>query len=420
MLQTHAPDPWPGGAHAAPPGPLPEAALPILLPETLPATESLRAEGIALVDPARPPARLLEIGLVNLMPDKPATELQLARLLGAAPQPVRLHLFWPQGEPVRRTPAEHFAFYDDIDEIARRPLDALIITGAPVEHLPFAEVRFWDRLAAVYAHAQAEGWPTLNICWAALAAAHLFRGLAKRTLPAKTFGVFDQQVLEPAASLMQGLPPGFAVPGSRLADMTVAALRAAGVQVLAASAESGPSVAHDAAHRATLLFDHFEYDAGTLVAEFLRDRAAGLPTAPPAGSALGGASQVPWRSTAHLLVRNWLAEVERHAEARRPPGLLDWLMAPPDDAAPAMLVLGTAQAPLLAGIAAAALRQDVALDRLRATTQDGAAAIEIGFGPGVTPQKARRLATALLRQDAVARVLCRTGDGGEQLVAHAA
>ena len=290
--------------------------MPILLPETLPATAQLRAEGIHVVAANQVPRRVLEIGLVNLMPDKPATETQLGRLLGASPQATRLHLFWPQGENSRRTPPQHLEFYEPIEEAAARPLDGLIITGAPVEQIAFDQVRYWPQLAALYDRARAAGVPTLNICWAAMAALFHYRGVEKRALPAKAFGVFDQAVRAPAHALMQGMPASFPVPVSRHAHVPAKAIEAAGVAVLAAGGESGASVAHDAENGAALLFDHFEYDAGTLLGEFLRDRQAALPTQPPSGLALGGAASVPWRAPAHLLFRNWLDGVEQLAALR--------------------------------------------------------------------------------------------------------
>jgi homoserine O-succinyltransferase len=251
--------------------------MPIILLEALPAAAQLRQEGIAVLAPSDAPARVLNIGLVNLMPDKPTTETQLARLLGAAPQVPRLSLFWPQGENSRRTPPEHLAFYEPIESADMRALDALIITGAPVEQKPFAEVRYWPQLAALYDAAREAGVPTLNICWAAMAALHHHRGLAKRMLAAKAFGVFDQAVREPAHALMQGMPATFPMPVSRHAHVPLKVLTGAGIAVLASSGETGASIAHDAENNATLLFDHIEYDAGTLLAEFLRDRQAARP-----------------------------------------------------------------------------------------------------------------------------------------------
>lgn len=290
--------------------------MPIILPDALPAAAQLRAEGVAVAANSPAPGRVLEIGLVNLMPDKPATEMQLGRLLGASPQRVRLSLFWPQGENSRRTPPAHLEFYDPIEAAGGRLLDGLIVTGAPVEQRPFQQVRYWPLLAALYDRARAEGVPTLNICWAAMAALFHHRGVDKRGLQAKAFGVFDQAVRDPAHALMQGMPQVFPVPVSRHAHVPARAIETAGVAVLAAGGESGVSVAYDADSQATLLFDHFEYDAGTLLAEFQRDRAAGLATALPSGLALGNAAAVPWRAPAHLLFRNWLAMVEQRREAQ--------------------------------------------------------------------------------------------------------
>ena len=240
--------------------------------------------------------------------------------------------------------------------------------------------------------------PTLSICWAAMAALYHYRGVPKRALPAKAFGVFDQALLDPAHGLMQGIQKSFPVPVSRHARVAPKAISAAGVTVLACGSESSTSIAHDAENDATLLFDHLEYDAGTLLSEFLRDRQAALPTPPPSGLAPGGAAAVPWRTTAHLLFRNWLAGVERKADARRPCDLLDWLLA--SDAATGELAL-----PLVA---------------MRRRAIDGAEAIVLTLEPGVPETALERFAKLLLATEGVSRVLRRdAGMSGASLVAQA-
>jgi homoserine O-succinyltransferase len=383
--------------------------MPIILPDLLPAAEQLRTEGVPVLVPHQAPARVLHIGLVNLMPDKPATETQLARLLGAAPQVSRLHLFWPQGENSRRTPPEHLAFYEPFDSADARALDALIITGAPVEQKPFGEVRYWPQLAALYDSAREQGLPTLNICWAAMAALHHHRGLAKRMLQAKAFGVFDQTVREPTHALMQAMPATFPVPVSRYAHVPLKVLTGAGIGVLATSGETGASIAYDADHDATLLFDHFEYDAGTLLSEFLRDRQAAIATAPPSGVALGGATAVPWRPAAHLLFRNWLAHVERRATVRRPRDLLDWLLAPgvtPRGGA-TLVAIASPGPGLMTTIGTLAETLAVPLAEMRRHTADQATAVELVLDEGVPEAATDGLVKALLEQPGVARVLRR-------------
>lgn len=394
--------------------------MPILLPETLPATAALRAEGIRVLAPGERPARTLEIGLVNLMPDKPTTETQLGRLLGAAPQVTRLSLYRPEGEASRRTPAAHLDHYETIEDAAAAALDALIITGAPVEQKPFSAVRYWPALAALYDHARERALPTLNICWAAMAALHHFRGVAKRGLARKAFGVFDQRVLEPSHPLMQGIAKSFPLPVSRHADVPRKMIEEAGVSVLAADSESGASVAHDAGNGATLLFDHFEYDAETLLAEFLRDRQAALPTAPPSGLALGSAGAVPWRPVAHLLFRNWLTEVERGAAARRPRDLLDWLLASdaPMPADNTLVAVGSAGPELFAGVAAAAAALGMPVASMRHQVVDGTHAVAVALRGEVAEATIERFTKRVVETDGVHRVLHRAaGHHGSALVA---
>jgi homoserine O-succinyltransferase len=394
--------------------------MPIVLPETLPATATLRAEGVRVIAANQAPPRVLQIGLVNLMPDKPTTETQLARLLGAAPQASRLSLFWPQGENSRRTPAEHLEFYEPLEAARDAALDGLIITGAPVEQKPFREVRYWPTLAVLYDHVRARGIPTLNICWAAMAALHHYREVPKRGLPAKAFGVFDQALLDPSHALMQGMPRSFPVPVSRHAHVTSKAIAAAGAVVLAASSETGASVAYDAGNRAALLFDHFEYDAGTLLSEFLRDRQAALPTQPPSGLALGGAAAVPWRASAHLLFRNWLAEVEALAQARHPRDLLDWLLAidGATGSGETLVVIGSASPAMLAAVAGAAAKLDVPLSAMRRHVVDGTEAVAATLQDGVAEAVVERLAKLLLAIEGARRVLRRDpGVSGASLFA---
>ncbi|WP_291295775.1 homoserine O-succinyltransferase [Elioraea sp.] len=307
--------------------------MPILLQPGLPAAEMLRAEGVPVTETTVVPDAALRIGLVNLMPDRARAEQQWGRLLGAAPETVSLSLF---SAARGASPAA----YRPIEDAATGPLDGLIVTGAPVETLPFDEVRYWPALAALFDHAAASSIPTLSVCWAAMAALHHFHGVAKHTLPRKAFGLYAQAVQRPGDPLMQGIGPRFAVPVSRHATVLAADVAAGGAEVLAASAATGVSIAADAARGHTMLLDHLEYDGDTLLSEFLRDRAAARPAFPPAGLALGAAREPTWRPVAHLVLRNWLAQVARAKVLRQPADLLSWLLAPPSGrSGPTRLVL---------------------------------------------------------------------------------
>jgi homoserine O-succinyltransferase len=190
------------------------------------------------------------------------------------------------------------------------------VTGAPVETLDFEAVTYWGELRRIFDQAQAQGTATLAICWAAMAALRHFHGVPKHVLPEKRFGVFRQRVLRPDAPLLHGFGAGFAAPVSRRAEVRAADLPAC-ARVLAASAESGPCLVEDRALGLAAVLDHLEYDAGTLRAEFLRDRAAGAPVAPPRdyfpGGDPGRAPVDTWRPHGLRLFGNWLAGIGRRA-----------------------------------------------------------------------------------------------------------
>jgi homoserine O-succinyltransferase len=301
--------------------------VPILLPTGLPAAATLLAEGIDAREGDDAPTATLRIGLVNLMPDRPAAERQWARLLGAAPETVSLSLYAPPSARADAANDVHrAAFYAPLPETPPEPLDGLIVTGAPVETLPFEAVRYWDALGALLDAAAARRLPTLSVCWAGMAALHRFHGVPKQPLSRKAFGAFAQTVKRPDAALMQGLGRRFTVAVSRHASVRAIDLAGTGASLLAGSGETGVSVAEDVVRAQTMLLDHIEYEAGTLTAEFLRDRAAALPARPPENMPPGRTDDPPWWGAAHILIRNWLGAVSRAKAARAPRDLLAWLL----------------------------------------------------------------------------------------------
>lgn len=253
--------------------------MPITLPEGLPAARRLRAEGVAVVDApggAGTRGRGLRVLLVNLMPRKAVTELQFARLLGRTAHHVDLTLAVPDGYRPRTAPEAHIdAFYARWSAVRDRQFDGLIVTGAPVETLPFEEVSYWQGLRDILDWSETAAGRTVLVCWAAQAALHHRHGIAKRLLEEKRFGVFRQRVLEPRAAAMRGLPVCFDVPVSRHSEVRYAdVMRVPGLTALATSARSGLSIVEDAPRRTLCIFDHLEYDATTLRDEFIRDCAA--------------------------------------------------------------------------------------------------------------------------------------------------
>jgi homoserine O-succinyltransferase len=291
----------------------------IILPDGLPASAILRAEGIEVLDEPRIGAPPLRVGLVNLMPDKPATETQFARLLGSGRRDVELVLTLPATHRPRNTPLRHLEdFYRPWPEVAAQGLDGVIVTGAPVELLPFGAVDYWPELCRILDWARKRATSSFYVCWAAQAALHRFHGVGKQVLPAKLFGLFDHRLTAAESSLARGLPVRFAVPVSRYTESSVEDIaRQSGLTSVIASAESGLCLIEDDANRAVYAFNHFEYDADTLAREYRRDLAAGEAMPMPENYFPGGtAERTPvnsWRAVARVLFQNWLHSLDRPA-----------------------------------------------------------------------------------------------------------
>ena len=256
--------------------------------------------------------RPLEIVLVNLMPFKQATEQQFAELLDSPVHDVRLRLVVPPGHASRHTAPEHIArHYTPWQRIARRPVDGLIVTGAPVEHLPFDQVDYWPWFREMVDWAAARAGHSLFICWAGQAMLHHRFGIAKQALPEKAFGIHRQTVIDRGHPLMAGLPAEIAGPVSRHSAVDAATvMQEPALRVVAASAQSGLAIVDDPRARMTAMFNHIEYDARTLHEEYLRDRAAGRPIALPHDYYRNGVLMppvhAPWRATARQMFDNWL------------------------------------------------------------------------------------------------------------------
>ncbi|EYD73574.1 Homoserine O-succinyltransferase [Rubellimicrobium mesophilum DSM 19309] len=293
--------------------------MPIKLPANLPAFEVLSREGVMVMSDtraARQDIRPLRIGLLNLMPKKIQTETQFARLIGSTPLQIELTLIRMTEHQTRNTASEHMAqFYRPFAEVAESgdKLDGLIVTGAPIEHLPFEEVTYWDELRQVFDWTQGHVHSTFGVCWGGMAMANHFHGVAKHKLPEKAFGLYKHKALEPASPFLRGFSDEFVVPVSRWTEMRQDETEAAGLRTLLASAEVGPCLIEDAGHRALYIFNHLEYDSDTLKQEYDRDVAAGAPIEVPHDYYPDDdPSKMPpnrWRSHAHLLYGNWINEI---------------------------------------------------------------------------------------------------------------
>ncbi len=294
----------------------------IALPIGLPARATLAAEGVEVLtgdELHRRGGRPLRICLVNLMPNKIVTETQICRLLGATSIPVALTLCVPDSYRSKTTPASHIAsFYRPWSQIRDERFDGLVVTGAPVETLPFEDVTYWPDLLAILDWAKSRIPSSLYICWAAQAALYHFHAVPKHRLPAKISGVFRQRVANADSRLLRGFGAGFPVPVSRYTEVRAGDLPAqAGLTVLADSPDAGLCLVEDRENRALCMFNHLEYDAETLRVEFIRDRLAGKPVGVPANYFPDDDPTRPavnvWRPLAHLLFGNWLGEIQRTA-----------------------------------------------------------------------------------------------------------
>ena len=292
--------------------------MPITLPETLPAYDVLRSEGVMVMTPdraAHQDIRPLRIGLLNLMPKKIQTENQFARLIGATPLQIDLQLIRMSEHQTRNTAAEHMAaFYRPFQEVKGEKFDGLIITGAPIEHLPFEEVTYWKELCEVFDWTQKNVHSTFGVCWGGMAMINHFHGVKKHMLDHKAFGCFRHKNLAPTSPYLRGFSDDFVIPVSRWTEMKQAEIDAApGLKTLLGSDEVGPCQVEDAAHRALYIFNHFEYDSDTLKQEYDRDVANGTPINVPQNYYPDDNPALPplnrWRSHAHLLYGNWINEI---------------------------------------------------------------------------------------------------------------
>lgn len=291
----------------------------IILPKGLPAAATLRHEGLTVRERADGGVRTLRVALVNLMPDRQTTETQFARLLAAAAVDVdvELTLAIPDShDPKTTSPAYIAAFYRRWSEIAGQRFDGLIVTGAPVEHLEFEEVHYWRELTAIFDWATATVGGSYLVCWAAQAALFHFHGVPKHALPRKAFGVYRQRITAFDAPLLRGLGAGFPCPVSRHTEIRRADIpRERGLMLLAESARAGLCLVEDRSNRAVCMFNHLEYDADTLMREYLRDSGAGAPVAPPEGYCIIDASAIPprnsWRRAGETLIANWVDGLAR-------------------------------------------------------------------------------------------------------------
>jgi homoserine O-succinyltransferase len=292
--------------------------MPIKIPDQLPAREILAREGVAVMDERtalRQDIRPLQIGLLNLMPNKIRTETQFARLMGTTPLQVELTLVRVGNHKAKNTPEEHLiAFYQTWAEVKARKFDGFIITGAPIELLPFEEVTYWEELERILDWTTTNVHSSLFVCWGAMAAAWHFHGVRKHTLEKKAFGVFRHRNNSPASPYLAGFSDDFSIPVSRWTEVHAAEIRAAApLELLVESDATGPCLVTEPVGNRLYMFNHIEYDSTSLKEEYDRDVAAGVPIKVPHGYYPDDdPARQPlnrWRSHAHLLFGNWINQV---------------------------------------------------------------------------------------------------------------
>ena len=289
--------------------------MPIRIPNDLPAVKTLNDENIFVMTETRAitqDIRPLKILLLNLMPKKIETETQLSRLLGNSPLQVELELIHTKSHKSKNTSAEHLlAFYKTFDDVKHRTFDGLIITGAPVENMPFEEVTYWDELCEIMEWSKTHVQSTFHICWGAQAGLYYHFGIEKKPLDKKMFGVFKHRADYKKSILLRGFDDEFMVPHSRHTTVDIEDIqKVPEIKILASSEEAGVYAMATAEGRQIFITGHSEYDANTLANEYFRDLGEGKPIEIPKNYFPDDNPEnepiVTWRSHANLLYSNWL------------------------------------------------------------------------------------------------------------------
>ncbi len=289
--------------------------MPIRIPNDLPAVKTLNDENIFVMTETRAitqDIRPLKILLLNLMPKKIETETQLSRLLGNSPLQVELELIHTKSHQSKNTPQEHMlAFYKTFDDVKHRTFDGMIITGAPVEQMPFEEVEYWEELCEIMEWTKTHVHSTFHICWGAQAGLYYHFGIDKKPLDEKMFGIFPHTVDYKHPILFRGFDDVFMVPHSRHTTVDIEDVKKCKeIKILSTSKEAGVYAMATKEGKQIFITGHSEYDANTLANEYFRDLNAGKPIKIPVNYFPDDnpekAPLVTWRSHANLLYSNWL------------------------------------------------------------------------------------------------------------------
>lgn len=289
--------------------------MPINIPKALPARKMLKKEKIFVMDEDRARTqdiRPLNIAILNLMPEKEKTELQLLRLLGNTPLQVNVTFINTATHKSKNISKSHLdAFYETFEDVRHRRFDGMIITGAPIEHLAFEDVNYWEELTEIMEWTKENVTSVLHICWGAQAALYHHYGIGKYELPEKCFGVFDHTISDPTVKLVRGFNDWFTAPHSRYTAVPEKEIENdPRLILLAKSEDAGAFIILSNDHKHIMVTGHLEYDAETLAEEYERDLKKGIDIQVPLNYFPDddATKQPPntWRSHTHLLFSNWL------------------------------------------------------------------------------------------------------------------
>ncbi len=289
--------------------------MPIKIPNSLPARETLEGENIFVMTEYRAmhqDIRPLNLLILNLMPTKIATETQLLRKFSNTPLQIQVELLQTISHDAQNVDRSHLeSFYTSYDQIKDKNYDGLVITGAPVENLDFETVDYWEELCQIMEWSKTHVHSTLHICWGAQAGLYYHYGIPKYALPQKLFGVFDHRVFKPSSPLFRGFDDRFYAPHSRHTEVLEEDIRKVpGLEVLAVSEEAGVFAVKTEDSRQFFLLGHLEYDRNTLAQEYWRDVDRGLDIQVPRHYFPNDdPNQTPivrWRSAGQLIYTNWL------------------------------------------------------------------------------------------------------------------
>ena len=289
--------------------------MPLRLPDKLPAIELLKKENIFVMDDSRATSqdiRPLRIVILNLMPLKITTETDLVRLLSNTPLQLEIYFMKLKSHTSKNTPIEHMMmFYKDFDVLEKEKFDGMIITGAPIEHLEFEDVEYWNEISKIFAWANTHVTSTMYICWAAQAGLYYHYGVPKYQLPKKMFGIFQQHTLQTQIPLFRGFDDVFYMPHSRHTEVRREDIEKHNeLEIVAESPDSGVSIVMARGGRQIFVTGHMEYSPYTLDSEYRRDLGkrddVDMPKNYYRDNDPQKAPNVTWRAHANLLFSNWI------------------------------------------------------------------------------------------------------------------